>query len=376
MNIHKWRKRPTKYFGEVLVPFAHIQVRSDDKSPFQTLALQMDSGAVVSLLRRSVADVLQLDWESGRRIALSGVGGGSTSAYVHHLHTRFTPGIELQVPFAISDTERVPNLLGRLGVFDAMQIHFDPTFAETNILAPWLSGEERRIWDLMLSTERYILDRWRELQWSDGVKDALNSLLTRGQQLVATAAALLRLHRTFDGLLVVRTLFEHAAQSVYMLQDAEARAGDYLDYQHVTRRQYSQRFLSASKGPIAELLRRSPLRAAGEQRNREEFDRISGRFARERGGMWDRWYCKPLLELSREIGWEGEYRLWYAAGSGWSHGDPHFSRVAAHSGQTERDELFVMAYIYYGRMLRAISERLSVPEHVRAFFKHVSETWS
>ena len=60
MTVHKWRRRPTKYFGEVFVPFAHIEIESSD-GRFQAFALQLDSGTVVSLLRRSVADLLGVD---------------------------------------------------------------------------------------------------------------------------------------------------------------------------------------------------------------------------------------------------------------------------------------------------------------------------
>ncbi len=60
MAIHKWRKRPTKYFGEVWVPFAQVEFQRSDES-FQAFVLQVDSGAVVSLLRCSVADVLRVE---------------------------------------------------------------------------------------------------------------------------------------------------------------------------------------------------------------------------------------------------------------------------------------------------------------------------
>ncbi len=84
MGVHKWRKRPSRYFGDVWVPFAHIELgRTDGK--FQAFALQIDSGAVVSLLRKSVADLLGVELESGRHIEVTSVGGGKTVVYVHEL---------------------------------------------------------------------------------------------------------------------------------------------------------------------------------------------------------------------------------------------------------------------------------------------------
>lgn len=78
MPVHKWRRRPSRHFGDVWVPFAQIEIQRAD-GMFQALALQIDSGAVVSLLRRSMADLLGLDFESGRRIEVSSVGGEGSS---------------------------------------------------------------------------------------------------------------------------------------------------------------------------------------------------------------------------------------------------------------------------------------------------------
>lgn len=74
MAVHNWRRLPTKHFGEVWVPFALIELQRADER-FQALALQIDSGAVVSLLRRSAADLLGLELEAGRRIEMTSVGG-------------------------------------------------------------------------------------------------------------------------------------------------------------------------------------------------------------------------------------------------------------------------------------------------------------
>ena len=74
MPVWKWRRRPTRNFGDVWVPFAHIEIQTAE-GRFQSVALQADSGAMVSLLRRSVADLLGIQLEQGREIQLSGVGG-------------------------------------------------------------------------------------------------------------------------------------------------------------------------------------------------------------------------------------------------------------------------------------------------------------
>ena len=132
MAIHKWRKVSTRHFGKVWVPLAQVDLRTAQGS-FKSFALQIDSGAVVSLLRKSTAASLGISLESGRKIDLSSVGGGGTTAFVHIIQTRFDDGIEFPVPYAIAEKETVPNLLGRLGVFDQLQIHFDGQCMETRI---------------------------------------------------------------------------------------------------------------------------------------------------------------------------------------------------------------------------------------------------
>lgn len=139
MPHFSWRKRPTRHFGEVWVPFAQVDIRNRT-GRYQAFAMQVDSGATVSLLRRSVAALLGIELETGRRIGLTTIGGAVTTAYVHHLDIRFTPRFELRAPFAIADVEAVPNLLGRLGLFDELRIDFDGPSRETRITAPWLDS--------------------------------------------------------------------------------------------------------------------------------------------------------------------------------------------------------------------------------------------
>ena len=135
MGFHEWRRRRTKHLGEVWVPFAQIETRSA-AGTFRPVFLQIDSGAAISLLRRSFADLLGIDLAAGRRIELGSVGGSRIVAFVHEIETRFADQIVLSIPYAISEIERVPNLLGRLGVFENLRIEFDPLLRGTTITLP------------------------------------------------------------------------------------------------------------------------------------------------------------------------------------------------------------------------------------------------
>jgi hypothetical protein len=187
MPVYKWLRRPTKHFGEVWVPFAHVELQGVDDQ-FQEFALQVDSGAVVSLLRRSVADVLGLSLQAGKEIDLTAVGGGRTTAYVHLIRTRMGSENPAVVPVAIADSEDVPNLLGRLGVFDELQVDFDSTLSETCITNQWLNADQRKIWDFVWSLEKYILDRWDSIHLPGSSKDVASQFVRRAAELVAGAA--------------------------------------------------------------------------------------------------------------------------------------------------------------------------------------------
>lgn len=132
MAAFKWLFRPTRFFGDVPLPMANVGILGTT-GIFHQFAFQIDSGAVVSLLRRSSAELLGVVLESGRRVELGSVGGATINAYVHELETRFDEHTLISIPYAIADTEFVPNLLGRHEVLSRLQIHFDPTRQETRV---------------------------------------------------------------------------------------------------------------------------------------------------------------------------------------------------------------------------------------------------
>lgn len=360
MSVQKWRRRRTKYFGEIWVPYAHVELRDADDR-FHALAIQVDSGAVISLLRRSVAEILQIQLESGRQIELGGVGGAKTTAYIHTLFTRFDETMAFDVPFAIASNEEVPNLLGRLGVFDVLQIDFDGTLTETRVTAPWLNDEQRKNWEFILSTTKDVLRRWEDVQLPAPAKEAAKQMFTRANQLVASAAGMMKLHREYDGLLIIRALFETAAQFEYLLKDKEereSRGKAFLDFAHITRHRRSQRIANNPLGPISEQISQSPLRAEAEARNKKEFDRVKGAFLRPKGKVWDRWYCMSMFDLAKATGLEGEYQLWYARGSGWTHGDPCDIQEMIPFGNSSKTVVFLMCLHFYARIILRLSEGL------------------
>src|SRR5262245_35993668 len=135
MPAYDWVLWETKHFGPTWVPVAKIQLRASS-GRFRSFEMCIDSGAVVSLLRRSVATYLGIDPAAGKRIDLTSVGGRVNYAHIHELAVRLSDGLEFTAPFAIAEAEDVPNLLGRKGLFERFAISFDPIVRRTFIQRP------------------------------------------------------------------------------------------------------------------------------------------------------------------------------------------------------------------------------------------------
>lgn len=347
MAVFEWRRRSTKNFGEVLVPFAEV-ILEGQNARRRKLALQVDSGAVVSLLRRSVADLLGVCYEDGQELKLSSVSGGATLARLHEVRTSIDDNICLPVPYAIADSEDAPNLLGRLGVFDQLQVDFDPRLQETTLSAAWLSPDLVRIWRFVLDTDRHIHDRWGNERLPGRGDQAAARLLQRGSQLMAAIIGLLKLHQGFECPALMRSLLELAMQFEYLLADPASRSEQYLEFEHVTRYEQLQAIVNAPKGTIARFIARSSDRLSGESRLKTRYDSVKSRFLRKRGGTWSSWYCMTVRDLARRVGRLPEYLFWYKMCSGWTHADPF---AALKSRMFDDAQVFVNSTCYYGRML-------------------------
>lgn len=360
MSFHKWRRVATKHFGEVSVPYAHIQVQAAG-GRFQSFSLQVDSGATVSLLRRSVAELLGFKLKSGRRVELTSVGGSRTVAYVHTLRTRFAEKIEIEVPFAIADNESVPNLLGRLGVFDVLQVDFDATTRGTEIRAPWLSETERAAFDRLVEIERHILSQWQDMQVSQPAKEASRRLINRAGELLAAMMGMLKLHRVNAAPLLVRSMFEVALQFEYLWTDPDRLGQQYLDYTPVTVYKTVQGIVENPSGMVSRRIAKSPVRATAEPRLRVQYEAVRGRFQTtnqktKKKKDWQNWYGMTVDHLAGELGWDGEYRLWYKAGSAWAHGDPASAGWPLIETLFQSRMVWAMVLGFYARMILRVAD--------------------
>ena len=369
MPVYKWQERPTKHFGTVLVPFAKADLQRCD-GRFQSVALQIDSGAVISTLRRSSATLLGLTLEAGRPVDLKSVGGGVTQAFVHEITARFDPSLTLSVPFAIMTSETVPNLLGRLGVFDVLQLHFDATFQETQFLQPWLDRKERRIWEFVVETEEHVLRRWPEVTLSGktasdpelqrNAKDVARRFLGRTGQVLASLRSLLKEGTRYGAPALIRTMFELVWQFEFLMLAPEKRAKEYAEFYWVTRHKQAKALAENPVGFVSKRLAESPKRAAGEQQNRVEFERVKPMFmVQTKGGkerLAENWYKMSIRELAESLGRGGEYRLIYAHASAWAHGDPFGTEPQQPNFLEDPNTALLLGLMCHERILFLIAE--------------------
>lgn len=64
MPVFEWRERTNAHLGKLYYPIAKISLLAND-GQYHAISLMVDSGATVSLLRRSIGELLGLRFESG-----------------------------------------------------------------------------------------------------------------------------------------------------------------------------------------------------------------------------------------------------------------------------------------------------------------------
>ncbi|HKQ50704.1 MAG TPA: retropepsin-like aspartic protease [Phycisphaerae bacterium] len=136
MAAFEWREKESPHFGRVWVPVIVAEFQAVSGT-FTKLHMVVDSGAIATFVRRSFAEELGIELDSGRPVRLANAAGGYSEAFVHELAIRLDRDEPaFKVPVAIATRENVPNLLGRLGVFDRRRITFEPLSRRTLIESP------------------------------------------------------------------------------------------------------------------------------------------------------------------------------------------------------------------------------------------------
>ncbi|MFN0136137.1 MAG: DUF5677 domain-containing protein [Phycisphaerae bacterium] len=367
MPSFSWAEMTTENFGKVKLPVAHIKITSS-ANVSRELIVVVDSGAVVTLLPRSIGTLLQLDIEAGRRVELKAVGGKKNAAFVHNVSLGFAtmqgPGV--QVPVAISMSENVPSLLGRIGVFDQFQIWHDPTTEETTFAGRWATKNQLLLFEELVEMDDDIVSRWRENPQNAPHVWAVQRLLTRSRELGAGVLALVQRHRSGATIPLLRAQFELSLQAEYLMQDPDKRAPQLLGFADITLWRFFENWSSDGAGELsaAVLFGVKPERVA----------EIRGAAKSAKGNYpkpTTNWYQLTVAELAKAVGREAEYRRWYSLWSAWSHGEPI---DLGYSDLGARALVFVL--FFHGRILESISRKTILTKEQSDVLERVRKLWT
>jgi hypothetical protein len=118
---YQLRKERTRHFGILLRPVVEVILHGGVtvKEIFY-----VDSGADITIIPRSVGELLQLELVENEIIDLSGIGEGKISVAIKSINMEIA-GARFKSRIGWALTEKVPLLLGRLDVFDRFRISFE-----------------------------------------------------------------------------------------------------------------------------------------------------------------------------------------------------------------------------------------------------------
>lgn len=110
--------------GKSLRPRLPVQVKGK-RGNWVTISLYLDTGADISILPKSSADILGIPLRSGSEVIVVGLAGELIRAYIHELECKLGDFEPLSAKFAISEKETVVPVLGREGFFQRFNFKFN-----------------------------------------------------------------------------------------------------------------------------------------------------------------------------------------------------------------------------------------------------------
>lgn len=113
-------------------PAVRISFFSKDNEKL-SLFLIVDSGAIISALPKSDAEVLGIQPENGFPLSISGIGGERLNGWRHEI-MGYLKDRMIQLPVVFIDNEFAPRVLGRAGIFNHFTIIFEEEKQRTGFI--------------------------------------------------------------------------------------------------------------------------------------------------------------------------------------------------------------------------------------------------
>ncbi len=123
-KIFDYTEKESGLFGRVLRPLVAVEIKGETEW-IRIENMLADTGADISILPRDVGDLLMKDITKGKPHEVKGiVPYAKLIVYIHQLRFRIN-GKEFELPAAISDSNDVPPILGRVKGLDMFRCIFD-----------------------------------------------------------------------------------------------------------------------------------------------------------------------------------------------------------------------------------------------------------
>jgi hypothetical protein len=133
MTQYSWREELSSSLGKVMRPVAEIHIK-DKNNIWRAITMYIDSGADISILKKSHGELFGHNVEKGRKIKLKGVGKDEITAYLHTMDM-LIGAHEVKIEAAIAENDDVPHILGRKDVFNHFEIQFKNKDKATHFIA-------------------------------------------------------------------------------------------------------------------------------------------------------------------------------------------------------------------------------------------------
>lgn len=123
-KVFEYTEKESGFFGKVLRPLIEVEIQGDTLEWIKIENALADTGADISVLPRDVGDLLIEDVTKGKPYEIRGiVPYAKLIVYIHQLKLRLN-GKEFELPVAISDSNDVPPILGRVKGLDLFDANF------------------------------------------------------------------------------------------------------------------------------------------------------------------------------------------------------------------------------------------------------------
>lgn len=129
MKCFGWKLEKSRVLGFIKRPVAEISFKSGDNE-WQPIVLYVDSGADITVLKRSFGELIGIDIEKGQEAEFGGVSAHKIITYIHQVDLKIGDD-EVSIKAAFASNDIPPNLLGRIDIFNHFDIQFKSKTEET-----------------------------------------------------------------------------------------------------------------------------------------------------------------------------------------------------------------------------------------------------